>query len=230
MGAETLDAGIPIGSIDSSSLPQNPPSDKIHFLYSRIGADVMDAGIPNYMLNMPNPQHAPPLKDYGLFLPANGHHNPLDEGNVIGNNNEVKAGILISNIDYVESVAQMEPGGPEDDEMIDLAVKMVEGHPIPFVNVQIKSSRRSIYDFFNRIGEMLDMEDQKAGVKRDKSDGDLEYQRRREWMKRHRLIVINAGFKGIHQMTEEYIVEKFHRELEEIIAYETTIQTQQIAA
>lgn len=229
MRAESLDAGIPNYTLDLP-VPQNPESTEVYFLYNRIAADVMDAGVPNDKLNLPPPQHPVLLKDYGLFVPAVKHHNPLNEANVVGNDNEVKAGTLISRVDFVEEVIQMEPWSTEDKQMIDLIVRMREGFPIPFVNVQVKSSKGTVYQTFDRVGELLDIEDRARGVARDKSNGNLEHERREDWLKRHRLIVINAGYKGRDKMTDQYIVEKFDRELERIIAYEASVKAYQIAA
>ncbi len=176
------------------------------------------AGILSFSVDAipPPPLHPVPLKGIGVFHEALNHHSYTSEGNIVGHTNELKVGRLISTVDFVQEVRQVEPEDAMDKGLVDLVVTMVEGYPIPEVFIQVKSGRGSVYDFFNSVGKRVDLD----FPERDKSDGNNEYQRRRSWMKANRLIVINAGVKKSGPVTDDYILSKFMREVEGIIAFD----------
>ncbi len=171
---------------------------------------------------IPHPSHPVPLKEIGVFHMAQGHHDFTSEGSLTGYKNELKVGELISRIDFVREVRQVEPEGSEDKDLIDLVIIMVEGYPIPEVFIQVKSSRRSVHNFFNSVGKRLDDFDRKSGENRDKSNDDVEHQRRIAWMKANRLMVINGEVKKGRPVSDDYIIGKFMREVEAIIEHERT--------
>ncbi len=162
----------------------------------------------------PPPSHPVPLKEHGIFNIAQLHHDLTNEGNLSGYNNELKVGKLISLVSFVQEVRQVEPNDDWDRELVDLVVTMVDGYPIPEAYVQVKSSRSSVYDFFNSVGKRLNFD----FPERNRSNGDDEYLRRRLWMRTNRFMVINAGEKKSGPVTDEYILNKFMREVEGIIS------------
>ncbi len=192
------------------------------FLFPILSIVTLEIGRPPGILSFsvdvmpPPPLHPVPVKPTGVFHEAVNHHSLLDEGNAVGYSNELKVGRLLSTVDFVKEVRQVEPGDDQDREMVDLVVSMVDGYPIPEVFVQVKSGIGGVYHFFNRVGRKLDMD----FPERDKSNGDTEYERRRMWMRANRLIVINGGIRKSGPVTDDYILSKFMREVEGIIAFD----------
>lgn len=165
------------------------------------------------------PRHPPPLKPEGLFIPAINHQDFGNEGGVIGYDNEQKVGRLVSRIDFVDGVRQVEPHGRADNRQIDLAVTMTEGFPIRAVFIQVKSGYTEVATFFDLIGRQLDEKDRLVKTPKTKLTQSEEYKRRKEFMMRRGLICINAGRKKRGMVTDFYIRDKFMRDLEEMIAY-----------
>lgn len=163
------------------------------------------------------PRHPAPMKDSGLLTPsvARPIGNPENER---GFDNELRVGRLLARVDFVDQVRQVDPHSQEDIDLKDLVVTMVSGYPIGQVFVQVKSSFWGVENFFNEVGKRLDREDQRTRRSRDKTNGDLEYQARRDWMARQRFMCINAGERRGVSVTDFYILDKFMREMELIIA------------
>jgi hypothetical protein len=224
---EFLDAGVPIFDYEELGSGEITISNKKR----GFRMDTFDAGLTNYdqWFVLPDPVHGVPVKESGVFVEAPKPDN-LHESNDPGYQNELKAGRLISQIDFVREVKQVSANDSLDKKMIDLVVTMVDGYPIDQVFVQVKSSNIAVQYFFDSIGIQLDIEDMQNGIGRDKSNGDVEYRARRDWMKRNRFIVINAGSKKTGPVTGEYVQGKFLRDLEEIVAFETGQQAMQPAA
>ena len=163
------------------------------------------------------PRHPVPLKEEGVFIPAQTHQNLEEEAHLNGYRSEQRVGNIVAHIDSVKEVKQVEPHGTEDRQRIDLVVTMLDGFPIDQVFIQVKSGYGSVAAFFDDIGKELDEEDRKKGMSRDKSDESEEYRRRKDWMRRNRLICINGGMKKRGSATDLYIRSKFMRDLEQII-------------
>ena len=95
------------------------------------------------------PIHPVPLKEEGVFIPAQTHQNLEEEAHLNGYRSEQRVGNIVAHIDSVKEVKQVEPHGTEDRQRIDLVVTMVDGFPIDQVFIQVKSGYGSVAAFFD---------------------------------------------------------------------------------
>lgn len=165
------------------------------------------------------PRHLAPLKPEGIFIPAVSHQDFGNEGGVISYRNEQRVGNLVSEIDFVTGVRQVEPSGFADRRQIDLVVNLADGLPIRRVYIQVKSGYTEVATFFDLIGRQLDEKDERDKKPKRKLTESEEYRRRKEFMMSRGIICINAGRKKRGMVTDFYIRDKFMRDLEEMIAF-----------
>lgn len=132
-----------------------------------------------------------------------------DENNSRGYETEQRVGKILAAIPYVKEVIQVERDSDEDKDMVDLVVKLVDGFVTPQVFVQVKSSSVGVNAFFDRVGKRM----REEGSITTPLSGDEEHRRRMKWIRARKLIVINAGLRNGERVTDEYIADKFFREL-----------------
>lgn len=155
------------------------------------------------------------LMPSGLFLRASIPRSAeFDESNMTGFLNEQRVGMLVSKLPYVKSAFQTVSMSENDAKMIDLVVEMIPSFPIAEVFVQVKSSKWGIASFFDHVGKIMREE---SGNPSGVLIGDDEYKRRLAWLKEKRLIVVNAGVRSDQPVGDDYILEKFNREVREIV-------------
>jgi hypothetical protein len=139
-----------------------------------------------------------------------------DEGNRNGYETEQRVGMVLSRLPYVESVRQVEPAGPEDQELVDLVVTMTEGFVIPRTFVQVKSSTVGVRAFYKEVGRRMRRDG--TGLDGLVNEDEISH-KKKEWMMDRGLIIINGGVNDNEQVTDEYIQDKFFREVQAIVAH-----------
>lgn len=177
--------------------------------------------IPFLELDFPSPEiPVPPgalMSDTAVFVTPDTPYTTPSVENTESYVTEQRVGRVIASIPYVASVRQAERLGESDQDMIDLEVTMVEGFIVPTFYVQVKSSKWGIASFFDEVGKRMREEAKENGTPLELLTGDAEYKRKKEWLAKRRLIVINGGIRNGKPATKEYIADKFDREMKEVI-------------